>query len=130
MPPAIFHVNWFRTDSHGRFLWPGFGENIRALKWILERVRGQGEAVETPIGFVPTPDALDLDGLRLPDGTTDELLRIDTDAWDAEQAEQGLFFDRLTPRLPDEIRQEHAMLRARLSRLSVSVNAVEPPRAL
>jgi phosphoenolpyruvate carboxykinase (GTP) len=128
-PPAIFHVNWFRTDKNGRFLWPGFGDNIRVLKWILERVHGQGKAVETPIGFIPTPDALDLEGLRLPDGAADELLRIDTDAWAAEQAEQGLFFDQLNPRLPVQIRQEHTMLRQRLSRLSVPVNPAEPPHA-
>src|SRR5574337_856396 len=127
--PAVFHVNWFRTDRNGRFLWPGFGENIRVLKWILERVQDQGKAVETPIGFIPSSDALDLEGLRLPAGAVDELLRIDADAWAAEQAEQGQFFDRLAPRLPDRIRQEHDMLRQRLSRFSAPVNAAEPPRA-
>ncbi|PWB82251.1 MAG: phosphoenolpyruvate carboxykinase (GTP) [Candidatus Methylomirabilota bacterium] len=126
-PPAIFHVNWFRTDNNGRFLWPGFGENIRVLKWILERVDGQGQAVESPIGFIPAPNALDLEGLRLPDGAVDELLRIDADAWAAEQAEQGLFFDRLNPRLPAQIRDEHTMLRQRLSRLNVAVQTAEPP---
>jgi phosphoenolpyruvate carboxykinase (GTP) len=126
-PPAIFHVNWFRTDQSGRFLWPGFGDNIRVLKWILERVRGQGKAVETPIGLIPAPDALDLDGLKLPAGAADELLRIDVDAWAAEHTEQGLFFDRLAPRLPVQIQQEHTMLRRRLSCVSASVNAAEPP---
>jgi GTP-dependent phosphoenolpyruvate carboxykinase len=70
-----------------------------------------------------------MDGLKLPAGAMDELLRIDAGAWSAEQEEQGLFFDRLAPRLPVQIRQEHDMLRQRLSRLSVSVNATEPPRA-
>ena len=119
-PPAIFHVNWFRTDTQGRFLWPGFGENIRVLKWILERVHGQGGAVETPIGFIPTSDALEMDGLSLPAGAMDELLRIDADAWATEQEEQGLFFDRLAARLAVQIRQEHDMLRQRLSRLSAT----------
>src|SRR5574337_703835 len=128
-PPAIFHVNWFRTDTSGRFLWPGFGENIRVLKWILERVHGRSKAVETPIGLIPAPGALDLDGLRLPDGAADELFRIDADAWAAEQAEQGLFFDRLNPRLPVQIRQEHTRLGERLSRYSAPVNTAEPPYA-
>ncbi|MDE2059267.1 MAG: phosphoenolpyruvate carboxykinase, partial [candidate division NC10 bacterium] len=75
-----------------------------------------------------TSDALDLNGLRLPAGAAGELLRIDADAWAAEQAEQGLFFDRLAARLPVQIRQEHEMLRQRLSRLSVTMNATEPPQ--
>ena len=64
-PPRIFRVNWFRTGEDGKFLWPGFGDNLRVLKWILERCDGGGAAVETPIGLVPTPDALDRNGLRL-----------------------------------------------------------------
>ena len=62
-PPLIFRVNWFRKDQDGKFLWPGYGENIRVLKWILERVRGTGKAAETALGYLPTPDAIEIDGL-------------------------------------------------------------------
>ena len=64
-PPKIFHVNWFRTDENGKFLWPGFGENLRVIEWILDRCRGEADAVKTPIGYVPTPDSLDLTGLDI-----------------------------------------------------------------
>ena len=64
--PRIFHVNWFRTDGNGKFLWPGFGENLRVIEWILDRSRGEADAVRTPIGFVPAPDSLDLAGLKIP----------------------------------------------------------------
>src|SRR5690242_2354856 len=82
--PKIFYVNWFRRGDDGRFLWPGFGENSRVLKWVVERIEGRGGAVETPIGYVPTPDALDVSGLDI---TTDELelvLRVDPEEWKAE----------------------------------------------
>ncbi len=113
-PPAIFHVNWFRTGESGQFLWPGFGENVRVLKWIVERVQGKGEATETPIGFVPTPGSLDLEGLSLSPETMEELLRVDRDAWEQELAEQKQFFEQFGERLPQEIWQEHAALAARL----------------
>ena len=127
-PPAIFHVNWFRTDDKGSFLWPGFGENIRVLRWILERVHGQGKGVEAPIGFIPTADALELDGLRLPRGTMEELLSIDPDAWSGELKEQGLFFQQFGDRLPAAIWQEHKSLSQRLSRASIPVSRGETSR--
>ncbi|MCL6431668.1 MAG: phosphoenolpyruvate carboxykinase (GTP) [Anaerolineae bacterium] len=113
-PPLIFHVNWFRTDESGRFLWPGFGENVRVLKWIVERVQGKADGAETPIGFVPTPGSLDLEGLDLPPETMEELLWVDRDAWQQELAEQKRFFEQFGERLPQEIWQEHAALAARL----------------
>ncbi len=128
-PPSIFHVNWFRTDEKGNFLWPGFGENIRVLRWILERVRGQGKGVETPIGFIPTPDALDLDGLKLSPGTMEELLRIDRDAWSREAQEQALFFGQFGERLPAGIWQEHKSLSHRLNHVSTAVSRGETPRS-
>ena len=121
-PPAIFHVNWFRKDADGNFLWPGFGENIRVLMWILDRVRGRGKAVETPIGFVPAADGLEMDGLRLPAGTMQELLSIDRDAWSKELRDQGTFFEQFGDRLPNEMRQEHEKVAQRLSRVSVPVS--------
>ncbi len=116
-PPAIFHVNWFRKDADGNFLWPGFGENVRVLRWILDRVRGQGKAVDTPIGFIPTAEALELDGLKLSAGTMEELLSIDRDAWSKELEDQGKFFEQFGERLPKEMRQEHQKLARRLSRV-------------
>ncbi|GBC77874.1 Phosphoenolpyruvate carboxykinase [GTP] [bacterium HR08] len=112
--PRIFHVNWFRTDASGRFLWPGFGENLRVLKWIIERVNGGGEAQETPIGYVPTPEALDLDGLALSKETLRELLRVDSDDWRREAEAIAEFFHRFGDRLPEELWQEHRRLVRRL----------------
>src|SRR5690606_19035465 len=79
--PKIFYVNWFRRDAQGRFLWPGFGENSRVLKWIFERCDNDAPAVETPIGYLPPVDALDLSGLRMDGADLRELLRVDLDGW-------------------------------------------------
>jgi len=114
-PPAIFHVNWFRKGGDGRFLWPGYGENLRVLLWILERSHGAGKAEETPIGYVPTPDALNLDGLRLPPETLRELLSVPRDLWKEELPELSEFFEKLGPRLPNEIREELSSLERRLA---------------
>jgi phosphoenolpyruvate carboxykinase (GTP) len=128
-PPAIFHVNWFRTDADGKFIWPGFGQNIRVLRWILDRVRGQGKAIETPIGYIPTDDALELDDLKLPPGTMKELLSIDPDAWSEEVDDQGRFFKQFGDRLPREISHEHQKLAHRLSRVSVPGPPAKAPKA-
>ena len=114
-PPAIFHVNWFRTSADGNFLWPGYGDNVRVLKWILERCRGQGKAVETPIGFIPTPDGLDLEGLDVPQSTMQELLAVDGAQWVSELQEQQTFLKKFGERLPQEIWQEYEQLSQRLS---------------
>jgi phosphoenolpyruvate carboxykinase (GTP) len=119
-PPAIFHVNWFRTDAQGNFLWPGFGQNVRVLKWILERVRGGGKAVESPIGLVPTADGLEREGLDLPANVVEELLRIDRSDWENEVASQRQFFEQFGSRLPQQIREEHEALARRLSRVSAT----------
>ena len=113
-PPKIFHVNWFRKGADGKFLWPGFGENVRVLKWILERVESRGKAAQTPIGFVPTPDALTLDGLNISPSAVEELLRVDPDDWRREAEETNSFFGQFGDRLPTELRQEHAQLVQRL----------------
>ncbi|MCS6817613.1 MAG: phosphoenolpyruvate carboxykinase (GTP) [Blastocatellia bacterium] len=112
--PRIFHVNWFRTDESGRFLWPGFGENLRVLLWIIERVNGRGDAQETPIGYVPTPQALDLDGLALSKETVRELLRVDPNEWRQEAEAIAEFFRRFGNRLPEELWQQHRQLMRRL----------------
>ncbi len=113
-PPKIFHVNWFRKGADGKFLWPGFGENVRVLKWILERVEGRGGAEETPIGFVPSRNALTLDGLNLSSETVDELLEVDPQDWEQELVDSKEFFEKFGSRLPRAIREEHDKLSGRL----------------
>jgi phosphoenolpyruvate carboxykinase (GTP) len=113
-PPLIFRVNWFRKNDSGEFLWPGFGENIRVLKWILERVRGRGRAVETAIGFLPTPDAIDAHGLQLPEGAMKELTELDGEGWLKGSESIETFFTQFGSRLPQCLWDEHKHLRQRL----------------
>jgi phosphoenolpyruvate carboxykinase (GTP) len=115
--PRIFHVNWFRTDDEGRFLWPGYGENIRVLRWVLERCRGKGAAVETPIGWVPSPSGIDLSGLSVSEKQRDQLLRVDAEAWHAEAEHAADFYRRVGPTLPEELQEERRALLARLRHL-------------
>jgi phosphoenolpyruvate carboxykinase (GTP) len=115
-PPRIFHVNWFRTNEEGKFLWPGFGDNIRVLKWILERVDNRAPARATAIGNVPTADALDLAGLDLNVPRMDELLAVDPGAWLEELTRNGAFLQRFEDRLPSSLQAEHHALRDRLGR--------------
>ena len=113
-PPRIFRVNWFRTGDDGKFLWPGFGDNLRVLKWVLERCDGGGAAVETPIGLVPTPESLDRTGLRLPAETLSQLLRVDAAEWVEAVEGQEHYLRSFGPRLPDGIYQEHMDLAHRI----------------
>jgi phosphoenolpyruvate carboxykinase (GTP) len=113
-PPAIFHVNWFRKDADGKFLWPGFGQNVRVLQWVVERIRGQAQARVTPVGYVPTAGVLNLDGLDLSHEKVEALLRVDGADWEREWADQGTFFQRFGSHLPDAIRAQHDALKARL----------------
>jgi phosphoenolpyruvate carboxykinase (GTP) len=111
-PPKIFHVNWFRQDAAGKFLWPGFGENLRVLKWMMDRVAGRAGAHETPIGYMPAREDLDTQGLALAPATLDELLAVDAPAWRSDLAHLGGEFDRYGTRLPETLRQElHDVLR-------------------
>jgi phosphoenolpyruvate carboxykinase (GTP) len=112
--PKIFHVNWFRTDENGKFLWPGFGENLRIVEWILARCRGEVQAVETPIGYVPHPNDIDMTGLSMPNGSMDKLFAITRKDWLSELDAVGQFFDGFGTRMPDEIWHQHELLRARL----------------
>jgi phosphoenolpyruvate carboxykinase (GTP) len=112
--PRIFYVNWFRRDDEGGFLWPGFGENSRVLKWVVERIDGEAEAVETPIGHVPTPDALDLTGLDLDRDTLEQLLGVDVDEWKAELPQINEWFDKFGDKLPAVLWTELDGLKARL----------------
>ncbi|MGA2330877.1 MAG: phosphoenolpyruvate carboxykinase (GTP) [Syntrophales bacterium] len=112
--PKIFYVNWFRKTSDGKWLWPGYGENSRVLKWICERIDGTGKAVETPIGYVPAPGAIDLRGLNVSDQDMAELLRVDVNAWLQEVESIKKHYSQFGDRLPQGLRDELNGLEKRL----------------
>jgi len=112
--PRIFHVNWFRKDADGRFMWPGFGDNMRVLQWILGRCEGDLGATKTPVGFVPEPDALNLRGLDLDTATVQELLAIDPEVWRQEVDEINTYFDSFNGRVPHGLRQQLSRIKAEL----------------
>jgi phosphoenolpyruvate carboxykinase (GTP) len=103
--PKIFSVNWFRQDNSGKFLWPGFGDNIRVLEWIIARVKGQAEACATPIGFTPAAGALNLEGLSLSEDQIASLLAVDHAGWKSELAETRTYLQQFSPELPAELMQ-------------------------
>ncbi|HJR71180.1 MAG TPA: phosphoenolpyruvate carboxykinase (GTP) [Gammaproteobacteria bacterium] len=105
--PKIFHVNWFRRDAAGKFLWPGYGENLRVLRWIIERCEGRVGAVEKPIGLLPKPEDIDLKGLDVSSDTLAQLLAVDSEQWRKELASIGEYFAEFGERLPSELRAEH-----------------------
>jgi phosphoenolpyruvate carboxykinase (GTP) len=112
--PRIFYVNWFRRDEDGGFLWPGFGENSRVLKWVVERIDGQAEAVETPIGHVPTPESLDTDGLDMAPEALEAALAVDVEEWKAEIPQITEWFEKFGENLPATLWTELDGLKARL----------------
>jgi phosphoenolpyruvate carboxykinase (GTP) len=112
--PAIFHVNWFRKDEEGRFLWPGFGQNARVLAWIFRRLDGAADAVETPVGLVPAPGALDTRGLDVPPEALDELLSVDEEGLRAELEQVREHLARFGDRLPAAISAQLEALEERL----------------
>jgi phosphoenolpyruvate carboxykinase (GTP) len=113
-PPKIFHVNWFRTDEKGKFLWPGFTENLRVLEWILDRCNNKVEAFKTPIGYVPYPSDIDLTGLDLSDGTLEKLLEVKPSDWAEELKGIKKFFSDFKKDLPGELWEEYKDLQGRL----------------
>jgi len=120
-PPKIFRVNWFRTDESGRFLWPGFGDNLRVLKWILDRAEGRGTAVETAIGQVPTADAIDRSGLKVSEDDMKQLLKVDPAEWVEALEGQDELIRMFGDRMPKELKAEHEQLARRIN------TAVTPP---
>lgn len=112
--PRIFGVNWFRRDDDGSFLWPGYGENSRVLKWVIDRIEGEAEAVETPIGFVPAPGALDVSGLDVDEDKLAKASAVRTDEWAAELPLIEEWFDKFGDELPGQLRAELDGLKARL----------------
>ncbi len=106
-PPRIFAVNWFRVDDDGKFIWPGFGENIRVLKWIIDRVNGRVGARETPVGLIPHIKDLELEGLNIAKGNLEKLFEIDPQAWQAELQEIETFFCQFGQHIPSKIWQQY-----------------------
>jgi phosphoenolpyruvate carboxykinase (GTP) len=113
-PPKIFHVNWFRTDETGDYLWPGYGENLRVIEWILARCRGDASAKPTPIGYVPLPQSLDRTRLDISDGILEDLLHVDAGAWQQEVKDIREFFGTFGDRLPHALEDELDSLERRL----------------
>lgn len=113
-PPKIFSVNWFRTDKEGKLLWPGFGDNIRVLKWILDRVHGRVGAKETAVGLSPNREDLDMEGLAISPEALDELFAIDVPGWRTELQEIEKFLDQFGDRIPSPLRDECRSLSEKL----------------
>ena len=111
--PKIFYVNWFRKDANGRWLWPGFGENSRVLKWIVERVSGKGEAVKTPIGYMPAKGAIDTNGLDISEGDINELLSIDKNMWIKEIESIKEHYKKFGSKLPKKLSEQLEALEKR-----------------
>ncbi len=112
--PKIFYVNWYRKGEDGKFLWPGFGENSRVLEWIVDRLEGTAEGIDTPIGIVPPKDALNLEGIDVPDAAMDELLAVDVDIWKQEAALIPEHFETFGDKLPAILWSQYESLVARL----------------
>ena len=117
--PGIFHVNWFRQDDDGKFLWPGFGENLRVLRWIIDRCKKRTGAVETAIGFLPKPSDIDTNGLDIPDDIMQSLLSIDIDQWKAEMASVGEYLESYGDQLPVTLKRECEAVIDQLGRSAV-----------
>ena len=113
--PKLFWVNWFRRDEDGSFLWPGFGDNSRVLKWVVERVAGEGEAVDTPIGRVPAPGAVDTSGLDVDDATMAKLLVVDADSWREELPQIDEHYKAIGDTVPAKLREQLTGLEKRLA---------------
>jgi len=118
--PRMYQVNWFRKGADGKFLWPGYGENSRVLKWVFERVTGKAEAVDTPIGRLPAPGALDVSGLSVSDDAMKQILAVDTAGWTAEMPLIRAHFDKFGAKLPAGLNEELTELEKRLKSVLVS----------
>jgi len=114
--PKIFHVNWFRKGKDGKFLWPGFGENSRVLKWIFERTENKDVAQESPIGYLPKAGALDVSGLNVTQSDMNELFHIDKESWKAEVAKYEQYISIYGKKVPEGIQKELNDLKGRLAK--------------
>ena len=113
-PPKIFRVNWFQRNDQGKFIWPGFGENLRVIRWVIERCKGGGEAEETPIGYMPKVSALNGGDLKVSKSDLNQLVAIDREGWKSNLKSQGEYFDNFGDHLPAGIKEEHRALTNRL----------------
>ncbi|PZO08686.1 MAG: phosphoenolpyruvate carboxykinase (GTP) [Lysobacteraceae bacterium] len=113
--PKVFQVNWFRKNEAGKFMWPGFGENLRVLEWMLKRVTGQAEAIDTAVGLLPKASDLNVEGLGLDEATLEQLVTIDREGWKAEMASIGEYLDSFGDRTPHALKAERAKIAARLA---------------
>lgn len=113
--PKIFQVNWFRKDADGKFMWPGFGDNMRVLEWMLKRVTGQANAIETPVGNLPLPSDINTDGLELDAAVLEQLLSIDRSGWKAEMESIAEYLDEYGDRTPAALKAERAKIAAQLA---------------
>ena len=114
--PKIFNVNWFRLDEDGKFMWPGFGDNFRVLEWIIKRCEGKADAVETPIGYLPRPEDINLQGLDMDMETLKKILTVDNEKWTAETKEIEEYYKIFGDKLPAELRAELEGLKERLAK--------------
>lgn len=114
--PKIFNVNWFRLDEDGKFMWPGFGDNFRVLEWIIKRCEGKADAVETPIGYLPRPEDINLEGLDMDMETLKKILTVDNEKWTAETKEIEEYYKIFGDKLPAELRAELEGLKERLAK--------------
>ncbi len=112
--PRIFHVNWFRKDEEGKFMWPGFGENMRVLAWIIKRCHGEAYAKETVLGWMPRPEDIDLDGLKVDRSKFEQMQSIDLDDFKAELSSQEELFLKLAGEMPKEMIFQRELLISRL----------------
>jgi phosphoenolpyruvate carboxykinase (GTP) len=112
--PRIFHVNWFRKGDDGKFLWPGFGDNLRVIEWMIRRVEGQADAIETPIGFLPRPADLNTDGLEISASALDSLLEVDRDGWRRELEAIGSYLEGFGDRAPGRLLEQQRRINAAL----------------
>ena len=115
--PKIFNVNWFRTDDEGNFVWPGFGDNMRVLNWIIDRCEGNAEASETAIGYVPMPEDIDLTDLNMDMDTLKSILKVDKDVWTKEAEEIEEHYKKFGDKLPEELRKQLDALKANLAKM-------------
>jgi phosphoenolpyruvate carboxykinase (GTP) len=112
--PKVFFVNWFRKNAEGKWLWPGYGENSRVLKWICQRVDGKSQDVETPIGQLPRPQDLDLQGLDISEEDLQALLNVDPESWEKEIQDAKAYFAKLGDKLPPALEEQLDQLGSRL----------------
>jgi phosphoenolpyruvate carboxykinase (GTP) len=113
--PKMFYVNWFRRDDDGKFVWPGFGENIRVLKWAIERIEGRAAAIDTPIGRIPAPDGLDVDGLDMSEADLANAIKVDVEQWRNEIPSIEEWFEKIGDKVPSSLRDELESLKLRLA---------------